>query len=192
MTRYLYGATVQGIQDFIFETNKLVEIVGASEFVESICTDLFKNLLGPQYEEKENIISAAGNIKHLFADRAACEKAVRDFPIMVCEKAPGLTMSQAVVVVDGEISSDDFNQLERLLDIQRNKPTPAFQTAWMAVERSRRTGQPAERKEKDRDDGNIDNYLSRQEILKGDHAEGKRLAGCVTGNENVNPEVFSE
>jgi hypothetical protein len=28
MTQYLYGAAVQGIQNFIFQTNKLREIVG--------------------------------------------------------------------------------------------------------------------------------------------------------------------
>jgi hypothetical protein len=31
MDKYLYGAGIQGIQDFIFVTNKLKEIVGASE-----------------------------------------------------------------------------------------------------------------------------------------------------------------
>lgn len=31
---YLYGAAVQGIQSFIFQTNKLMEIAGASELVE--------------------------------------------------------------------------------------------------------------------------------------------------------------
>ena len=33
MTKYLYGASVQGIQDFIFKTNRLKDIVGASEIV---------------------------------------------------------------------------------------------------------------------------------------------------------------
>ena len=30
---YLYGASVQGIQSFIFQTDKLKEIVGASNLV---------------------------------------------------------------------------------------------------------------------------------------------------------------
>ena len=38
MSKYLYGAAVQGIQDFIFKTNELKHIVGASELVEQICT----------------------------------------------------------------------------------------------------------------------------------------------------------
>ena len=46
MTKYLYGASVQGIQQFIFQTNELKDIVGASELVESICTELFKKVVG--------------------------------------------------------------------------------------------------------------------------------------------------
>ena len=38
MNKYLYGASVQGIQQFIFQTNELKDIVGASELVEFICT----------------------------------------------------------------------------------------------------------------------------------------------------------
>ena len=38
---YLYGAAVQGIQGFIFQTNELKDIVGASELVEEICTKMF-------------------------------------------------------------------------------------------------------------------------------------------------------
>ncbi len=41
VTKYLYGAAVQGIQGFIFQTNKLKEIAGASEMVEQICTNEF-------------------------------------------------------------------------------------------------------------------------------------------------------
>ena len=36
MEKYLYGAAVQGIQNFIFQTNELKDIVGASELVEDI------------------------------------------------------------------------------------------------------------------------------------------------------------
>lgn len=36
MSKYLYGASVQGIQEFIFKTNKLKEIIGASKIVEDM------------------------------------------------------------------------------------------------------------------------------------------------------------
>ena len=34
--KYIYGASIQGIQSFIFQTNELKDIVGASELVENI------------------------------------------------------------------------------------------------------------------------------------------------------------
>ena len=73
---YLYGAAVQGIQEFIFQTNKLREIVGASELVEEICTSKFARVLGKKGKYKElkellikdenAIVHAAGNIKYIF------------------------------------------------------------------------------------------------------------------------------
>ncbi|QZE15487.1 hypothetical protein K4L44_06555 [Halosquirtibacter laminarini] len=168
MTKYLYGAAVQGIQSFIFKTNKLKEIVGASELVDQICSSTFAKALadaevlkeidkgvekkiGRNFEEKsfdaqkhyDNnnswILGAAGNIKYLFDSKEACEKVVCNFPRIVMEKAPGITISQAVVKVDGDITVDHINLLEQKLKAERNKPT-AFFDGVMGVERSRRTG----------------------------------------------------
>ena len=41
--KYIYGASIQGIQGFIFSTNSLKDIVGGSELVEKICTTLFES-----------------------------------------------------------------------------------------------------------------------------------------------------
>lgn len=80
MEKFLYGAAVQGIQNFIFQTDKLQEIVGASELVEQICKDKFAELLGKSVEDLEidenAILNAAGNIKYVFKERADCEKVV--------------------------------------------------------------------------------------------------------------------
>ena len=97
MSKYLYGAAVQGIQNFIFQTNQLSDIVGASELVENICTTLFRELVhefGDEYD-KNSIVHAAGNIKHIFTDEKKCQDIVRDFPRKVVEYAPGITISQA-------------------------------------------------------------------------------------------------
>lgn len=76
-TKYLYGAAVQGIQGFIFQTNKLREIVGASELVEEICTDMFVDLfpkVGVKYEDENCILHVAGNIKYIFDNEDECNK----------------------------------------------------------------------------------------------------------------------
>ena len=148
MTQYLYGAAVQGIQSFIFQTNKLKEIVGASELVEEICTEVFEDLLFKNniFARYEKIISAAGNIKYIFQDKKDLEKIVKVFPKIVAEKAPGITVSQAVVEYDENNFKGCIDLLEKKLRIQRNKqplnPIPQF----MSIERSRRTGLPAEEK----------------------------------------------
>ncbi len=144
--RYLYGAAVQGIQGFIFSTNELKDIVGASELVEEICTEAFKEFAGGEFadRDKPNVLGAAGNIKHIFDSREKCEKAVLNFPKKVVEMAPGITVSQAVVKLD---KLSNFNEavdkLEERLRAQRNKPMRSTTLGLMGVLRSRKTGLPA-------------------------------------------------
>ncbi|MGL5894411.1 MAG: Cas10/Cmr2 second palm domain-containing protein, partial [Bacteroidales bacterium] len=140
MTQYLYGAAVQGIQGFIFQTNRLREIVGASELVEQICTSLFRDMVGADFSDNNLIIGAAGNIKYIFDSREECERVVEGFPKMVMELAPGITVSQAVVALESDLRSSDIQELERRLKIQRNRPMPQLNLASMSMERSRRTG----------------------------------------------------
>lgn len=154
--QYLYGAAVQGIQSFIFQTNKLREIVGASELVEEICTIKFYEILSGKKnvdsktasEELINdnncILHAAGNIKYIFENRDECEKIVKEFPKAIFEFAPGVTVSQAVVKMEGKYAEfkDAVNELEKRLRTQRNKPMRSATLGLMGIERSRQTGLP--------------------------------------------------
>ena len=139
--KYLYGASVQGIQSFIFESNELSEIAGASEIVENICTLAFKKFI--DIDDNNIIVAAAGNIRILADDKKTLEQLVLKFPKYVREQAPGITISQAVIEINNDLEKDDFIKLEKLLKIQRNKPTrPAF-VSGTGIERSRKTGKPA-------------------------------------------------
>lgn len=40
--KWLYGASVQGIQGYIFQTNKLKDVIGASELVKDLRETNFK------------------------------------------------------------------------------------------------------------------------------------------------------
>lgn len=152
---YLYGAAVQGIQNFIFQTNELKDIVGASELVEDICTTLFEKVLGRKLDNNA-IINAAGNIKYVFCDEDECKKVVKEFPKMVVQYAPGITISQAVVKIEDD--KKDFeknvNELEKRLRIQRNKPMQSTLTGYMGVLRSRKTNLPVVTSEKIRKSDN--------------------------------------
>ncbi len=141
MTKYLYGASVQGIQRFIFQTNELKDIVGASELVEFICTDLFKEMVGKGWAESNQIISAAGNVKYVFETEAECREVVRTFPRMVMTEAPGVTISQAVVEL-GDDFTQAVNELEGKLRSQRNRPGMSVTTGRLGLKRSPQTGLP--------------------------------------------------
>lgn len=150
-SNYLYGASVQGIQGFIFKTNKLSDIVGASELVEKICTRLFLNVFFDERQIKNNeyeewlethrIISAAGNVKYTL-NEDECKKAVMNFPRMAMTAAPGITVSQAVVSYDNRDFGDAVNELEAKLREQRNRPAKSLTTGLLGMNRSRTTGLP--------------------------------------------------
>lgn len=137
MSKYLYGAAVQGIQGFIFKTNELKHIVGASELVEQICKSDFDEFA----KNGDSVVRAAGNIKFIFDRKEDCQKAVREFPKKVMTKAPGITISQAVVAFD-----DDFGKaiddLEALLKEQRNKPSRSVTSGLIGIKRANNTGLP--------------------------------------------------
>jgi len=138
--KYLYGAAVQGIQGYIFQTNELKDIVGASELVERICKEEFL-----KYQGKGHLIlQAAGNIKCIYDDEQECRRVVLNFPKKVNEIAPGITFSQAVVCMEGELSdfSKAIDKLEEKLKVQRNKQETGI-PGLMGMLRSRKTGLPA-------------------------------------------------
>ncbi len=150
-TNYLYGAAVQGIQGFIFQTNRLKEILGASELVAQICTDLFAKTLSKIKKQPVTlgadgdgaIVNAAGNIKYIFKSKEECEEMVRIFPKTVMEFAPGITISQSVVKYEADSDfAEAVKQLEKNLRTQRNKPMHDLSIGLTGMLRSRETGLP--------------------------------------------------
>lgn len=135
---------MQGIQSFIFQTNQLDDISGASELVESICTKKFKETVGEGFNEKSNaVIMAAGNVKYVFDTQEQCENVVRNFPRKVQECAPGITFSQAVVKFDDEKSfGKAVDELEKRLKTQRNLPQTPLEVGMLGCKRAAKTGMP--------------------------------------------------
>lgn len=147
--KYLYGASVNGIQDFIFKTNQLQEIVGASEIVKGIESE-FEKFAG--VSQDKILLNAAGNIKAIFDSKEACEKVVSEFPKKIMQKAYGITISQAVVKIDGKFAeqNDATKELEKRLKTQRNKPSIPLDLSINIMELAPRTARPLYRINKKR------------------------------------------
>jgi len=188
MNKYLYGASVQGIQGFIFSTNKLKDIVGASELVEQICTDFFKDF------EKNGlpVVKAAGGIKYIFDRKEDCNNAMLLFPKKVIEAAPGITISQAVVPLNDEKDfAQAVNKLEAKLLAMRNKPIASTVTGLMAIERSRQTGLPAMEVVKDElKEEFLDEGVKKKRRLTIEGKVVKKLAIKESGNEYLKDDVI--
>lgn len=194
MSKYLYGASIQGIQSFIFQTNKLKEIVGGSELVEEICTAEFEESVlsnGIKFEKDNVILQAAGNIKYQFNSREDCQKIVKNFPRKVMEMAPGITVSQAVIELKDDITyKDALQHLEDKLRIQRNKAkyTSNQISHFMLGETARRTGGIGVKYEK----GNEVIDASQHAKLNFNQSANRRLYESLTGLDYVkdNQKIF--
>ena len=147
MSQYLYGASVQGIQDFIFATNKLQEIIGGSEIVKKIADDF---LTFSKYEKEHTniLLNAAGNVKALFLEKDDCETLIMNFPKHIQKEAYGITLSQALVTIKGDYPSDEeFKALDDALKIQRNKPSIPLDMSLNIMELNPATAKPITHKE---------------------------------------------
>ena len=141
MQQFIYGASVKGIQSFIFQTNKLREIVGASQLVDDIFPKVFLAFCKNHKIEKEDvtiIMSAAGNIRCI-VDEVNCEKIVRAFPQYMTNYATGITVNQAATALKAGLKKD-LQEVEVRLQTQVNKVAMPSDIGFMGLARARRTG----------------------------------------------------
>lgn len=132
---HLYGLTVQGIQSYIFSTNKLKEIIGASEIIEKLCTQWFEEFITKETIKGTKLLNAAGNIRFLTTEQNA-EKIYCDFPFFLKDKAVGVPYSQAVE----KKNNDVIYNLDVKLRAQRNIPIQDFDLGIMLRGKESRTG----------------------------------------------------
>lgn len=148
MSEYLYGASLQGLQEFIFKTNKLQEIIGASEIIKEFDNLKLQEIFSLE-KEPEIILQAAGNLKAKFKNKEDLEKVVLNLPKYMMLKAYGVTISQAVVPYN-EVYKTSSKELEKNLKIQRNINSLALDTHFNIIKQNPRTALPLVDSENDK------------------------------------------
>ncbi len=171
MTTYVYGGNFEGIQSYIYGTDKLKEIVGASELLNEICSEELFDANNVKLREefgfdltfcgKFGIVQAAASkLRIVFEKKDDCKKMMKEFPEIVRNAVPGIEFSQA----DEEQETEDLNtiipaakkKLEEKLAAEKNKPSTLYYPNLMIVKRANRTGLPITGKSDDPDEKWLD------------------------------------
>ncbi|MFK7983947.1 MAG: hypothetical protein AB8G86_28480 [Saprospiraceae bacterium] len=139
--KYLYGLSIQGIQSYIFATNKLKEIIGASQLVKDLPRQIIEEILGKDIDDNNILIDAAGNFKYVFDELDDCNLVFKCLPMKFQQLAGDITVSQAVVAATS-IGKKEIDNLEDKLKVQRNRPTISIHLGTQAIQKNPKTGKP--------------------------------------------------
>jgi len=144
MHKHIFGLSIQGIQSYIFETNKLKEIIGASEIVEQACTNWFDDFINSEIINGRKILGAAGNIRYVTYNEEDARKLIEGYHSHIIKNAPGLPFSMAIMPLTSNTTEKEaLLQLTKQLEAQRNQPMYAYDPGIMTRNRNRRTGSAA-------------------------------------------------
>ena len=144
---YLYGFSAIGLQDFIFRTNALREIIGASELIKRI-DNLGQNLQGflktngvNLSKNPEVILCNAGNFRAIFENEADVQNVVKNLPRLIAKQTYGLQIVQAVAKYSGDYKNAN-STLESHLKIARNKITFPLDFSLLPLKHNPKTALP--------------------------------------------------
>ena len=143
-TGWLFVAAAKGIQGYVLRSDKLKEMVGASELVDEL-PKLLKELLpriAPPPHHYEVLSDVSGSVRVLFSEEEKARQLARLWPVAVSRFAPGLESVGAVISCVGNPVAAVRDGEEALVR-HRNRPSASLPPAGPFALRNRRTGLPA-------------------------------------------------
>ncbi len=158
---------VRGIQEFIFRTNKIKEIIGASEIVKDIlrvcfekaCEDVFgksntekmdfdwENKIG-EYDfdksdfEVEIIYEGGGNLYAAFKDEENYKRVYRKMNEIILDKTYSLSVSSACVKCEENYRDDIDRLMKNINEAKQNNPPLTIPRGIAVTKRDTNTGLP--------------------------------------------------
>jgi len=138
----LFGFAAKEIQSYVFRSDKLKDMVGASELVNDLCESFLDDCLMKSGASCRVLSRAAGSARVRFDDVAEARRFAAVWPLLVDEFVPGLVVVGAVVEI-GSGTGEDSKALAAIDDqlaMERQLPRPAFPEIPPIVDRAPRTG----------------------------------------------------
>lgn len=140
--KMLYMYDVRGIQDYIFRTNKMKEIIGASLIVDELIINLFKKATedyNVSYDMKANdelkfkfddsneldaeiLYYGGGNLLVLFNNKEIAEKVSKEMCFKLVKKTYTLQLAVAGVEATGDYHKDYLNLRKEMDRVKLNMP----------------------------------------------------------------------
>jgi hypothetical protein len=127
MTQYLLAAEADKIQDFIFRSSRLREVVGGSQLLSRFCNEV-PGRLQPDNTKMEVIINAGGSFRICFNDKDKANRFGADLA-EVYRRATGssLTVAEPVEVID------DFGKASEMAEDNLRK-AKLWHAGWQSQE----------------------------------------------------------
>ncbi len=140
-------ASARGLQEYILRSPRLIDMVGASELIESLATDLRDPLVATLQTlhpgtRVDAVGQSAGSVRLVFESEAAARTFVQLWPFLCQRIAPGLEVACAVGPLNVK-GSDSIRQVEHQIDQQRNRRHVPLPIGNLAIRWASQTGTPA-------------------------------------------------
>ena len=153
MTMYAYLFEAKSIQNYILDSGRMRDLIGASELVDSLTEELLPDALTHLGYEQENPIRfsrRAGGALYAFCEnKNALDRFAALWSLLVAQYAPGLVFD--VGHSEGNDAKSAFDKARESLRENTSRVRPNLPVAAPIAERSRRTGNPGTKFEVEQD-----------------------------------------
>jgi hypothetical protein len=140
----LFVTQAKGIQEYVLGTDKLRDMLGATELVEKMTDEILQktlDCLGFREEADYDILSrAAGSARIKFRRAENAESLAGIWPMVCAHATPGLEVYQTVQTLQGRSFLHTIREAEKALSLARGTRQAQLPVAGPPVERSARTG----------------------------------------------------
>ena len=170
---FCYRFEVASIQQYIFAGSRLRELVGGSALIDSLTDRQFvEHVLSKCGSQPIHFARCSGGAITAFGAQPELQQFMRVWPIIVNQRAPGLSFHQGLGAGNSEIEADANARRQLQQDKSRGRPTMPSPNA--VILRAARTGEAAYRQKPDEAQS-----LSTQKKTDRTGPNGVRLADTV-------------